>query len=323
MKILSYIYLLIIRFRNFLYNSNIIKPYRSKSYVISIGNIIAGGTGKTPIILYIAQFLQSKNYSVGIIAGGYRRKSKGLLIVHDVDKLLTNVEKAGDEAYLLAKKLSCPLLIHNKKYLALKEMDRLFDNDIILVDDGFQHRKIFRNLDIVIVNEKTIEEEFLIPAGYLREEIKNLARADVLLYRDTNRRVDIVNNKDNFNFLSNIKIENLVENNAIVVTAIANPSIFVKFLQDKNAIIEKVFSFKDHHFFSKIEIDEIIEYCISNKIEFIYTTEKDYVKLESYYQNFSDFNIALITIELEILFDNDSMFKNYIEFKLNEKNTTN
>ncbi|MER3328982.1 MAG: tetraacyldisaccharide 4'-kinase, partial [Candidatus Kapaibacterium sp.] len=84
MKLLSYIYIFITRFRNLLYSKEFIKPYKSNSFVISIGNIIAGGTGKTPIIIYLANFLKSEGYKVGIITGGYRRKSKGLLVVHDV-----------------------------------------------------------------------------------------------------------------------------------------------------------------------------------------------------------------------------------------------
>ena len=130
---------MITNIRNFLYDVNIIKPYVSKSYVISIGNIIAGGTGKTPIIIHIAELLKKEGYKVGIITGGYRRKSKGLLVVHDVGKLSTTVDKAGDEAFLVAKKLRVPLLIHDKKYKALKDLDSFFDVDIVLVDDGF-HR---------------------------------------------------------------------------------------------------------------------------------------------------------------------------------------
>lgn len=322
MKILSYIYLLITRMRNFLYNKKIIKPFKSKSFVISIGNLIAGGTGKTPIILYLASYLQSLGFKVGIIAGGYRRKSKGLLVVHNVDKLLTDVEKAGDEAFLLAKSVTCPLLIHDKKYLALKEMDRLFDNDIVLIDDGFQHRKISRDLDIVIINDKTINEENLIPAGYLREETKNLERADTVLYRDLNETIKLFENKDSFHFSSKIRLDQIRRNRAIILTAIANPSNFVNFLIENDATIEKVFSFEDHHFFIASEIDEIIHYCSCNSIKFVYTTEKDYVKLEKYEATFEKTNIVLLVIKLEILFDNDLEFKNYINLKINEKINT-
>lgn len=163
MKLLSYIYILITRIRNFLYNKKIIKAYKSNSFVISIGNIIAGGTGKTPVIISLAKMLKSEGYKIGIIAGGYRRNSKGLLVVHDVENLSTTVDKAGDEAYMIANEVQVPLLIHNKKYMALMEMDKLFDIDIVLVDDGFQHRKIHRDLDIVLINDKSIEEENLIP----------------------------------------------------------------------------------------------------------------------------------------------------------------
>lgn len=322
MKILSYIYILITRFRNFLYDKGIIKPYKSKSFVISIGNIIAGGTGKTPVIIYLAQMLKNEGFKVGIVAGGYRRKSKGLLVVHDVGNISTTVDKAGDEAYMIAKEVRTPLLIDDKKYMALMKMDELYDIDIVLIDDGFQHRKIYRDLDIVIINDKSIEETNLIPAGYLREEKKNLQRADTILYRDLAKDTEVVSNKDSLHFASNIKTEKITKDKAIIVTAIANPSNFINFLTENNAIIEKVFSFKDHHFFTQSEIDEIVVYCKSNNIENIYTTEKDFVKLEQYKLEFDNNNISLLSIELEIIFDNEIEFKNYIISRINEKNFT-
>ncbi|PKL79011.1 MAG: tetraacyldisaccharide 4'-kinase [Ignavibacteriae bacterium HGW-Ignavibacteriae-4] len=322
MKLLSYIFVLITRVRNLLYNRRIITSYKSNSYVISIGNIIAGGTGKTPMIIYLAKLLESEGYKVGIVAGGYRRKSKGLLVVHDVDKILTTVDKAGDEAYMIAKEVGCPLVVHDKKYLALIEIDKLFDIDIVLIDDGFQHRKIYRDLDIVIVNDKTVEEENLIPAGYLREEKKNLQRADIILYRDLIQEIESIKDKVNFRFTSKIKTERIIKDNAIVVTAIANPSNFINFLNENNAIIEKVFSFKDHHYFTESEIDGIVTYCNSKKIEFIYTTQKDFVKLKEYQLVLIKNNITLLVIELEILLNNENEFRNYIISKINEKNIT-
>lgn len=323
MKLLSYIYILITRIRNYLYDKGIIKSYKSKSYIISIGNIIAGGTGKTPVIVYLAKFLKANGYKVGIVTGGYLRKSTGLLVVHDVDKLSTTVDKAGDEAFMIASEVGCPLVIHNKKYMALIEMDKLFEIDIVLVDDGFQHRKILRDLDIVIINDKTIEEEKLIPAGYLREEKKNLQRADTILYRDLEKEIEFIPNKDSFHFMSKIKTERIVKDKAIVVTAIANPSNFINFLTENDAKIQKIFTFKDHHFYTDSEIEEIVVYCKLNSIEYIYTTEKDFVKLEKYNLKFEKSSIGLLRIGLEILFDNDIEFKNYIISKINGKNFTN
>lgn len=319
MKLLSYIYLFITNIRNFFYDINAIKLYKSDSYVISIGNIIAGGTGKTPIIIHIAELLKLEGYKVGIITGGYRRKSKGLLVVHDVDKLSTTVDKAGDEAFLIAEKLGVPLLIHDKKYKVLKELDSLFDVDIVLIDDGFQHRKIYRDLDIVLINDKTIQENNLIPAGLLREKKSNISRADLLLYRDLETTLSEYNKLDKFHFKSNINTTNITKGNSVVITAIANPSNFVKFLEENDASIEKVFRFKDHHFFTESEIKSIISYCNSNNIKTVYTTEKDYVKLKTYSSLFNTNNIALISIELEIKFDNPNEFKNHIIGKINEK----
>lgn len=319
MNILAFIYKLITRLRNKLYDINFIKPYRSEAYVISIGNIIAGGTGKTPIIIYLAEMLQKEGYKIGIVTGGYRRKSTGLLTVHNVDNLITTVEKAGDEAYLIAKKVTCPLLIHDKKWMALKEMDNRFDLDVILIDDGFQHRKIYRDLDIVIVNQKTVDETKLIPAGLLREDKSNISRADLLLFRDIELDKRLSHNLDNFLFTSRIDKSKVTSNPAIIITAIANPSNFVNFLERSGAVIENVFAFKDHHFFTDIEINEVIEYLLKSNISTIYTTEKDLVKLERFRNIFEEKNISLLDIELQVIFDKSEEFKNYIIKKINEK----
>lgn len=319
MKLLSYIYLIITNFRNFLYNINVIKPYKSSSCVISIGNIIAGGTGKTPIIIHIAEFLKNEGYNVAIITGGYRRKSKGLLVVHDGKNVCTTVEKSGDEAYLIAKELGIPLLIHDKKYKALKELDNLYSVDFVLIDDGFQHRKIHRDLDIVIINDITIKEKYLIPAGLLREDKSNLSRADLLLFRDIDEPLNDCKSTNNFHFTSKINTNNVCQTKAVVLTAIANPSNFVNFLKENDASIEKVFTFKDHHFFTDTEIERITSYCNSSEINIIYTTKKDYVKLSAYSSLFKTKSIKLKVIELKIKFDKQNEFNKYILSKVNEK----
>jgi len=319
LKFLSFIYFLITNFRNFLYDKNIFKSVKSNSYVISVGNIITGGTGKTPIIIHIAKLLKSEGFKVGIITGGYRRKSAGLLVVHDEDYLLTTVEKAGDEAYLIAEKLRIPLLIHDKKYKALKELDSLFDVDIVLIDDGFQHRKIYRDLDIVIINDKTIKENNLIPSGLLREKKSNLSRANLLLYRDLKSHISDYKDIVNYHFTSTINTIRVTKDKAVVITAIANPSNFVKFLNENDASIQKVFTFKDHHFFTETEIESIISFCNNNIIKTIYTSEKDNVKLNKYNSRFSSQGIILTVIELEVLFNKSNEFKNYILSKINEK----
>lgn len=317
------LYKIITRFRNYLYDKNIFKSYISKSYVISIGNIIAGGTGKTPLIIYLAELLKNSGVKVGIIAGGYKRKSKGLIVVHDNNKIATTVEKSGDEAYLLAEKLKIPILIHNKKYLALSELDNLFDIDVVLIDDGFQHRKISRNLDIVIINDKTIKEFNLIPKGYLREEKSNLKRADILIYRDLDVELEEFKSIKSFHIKTDINKAKIDDEKAIILTAIANPSNFVNFLNKYNANIEKVFAFKDHHFFKNTEIDKVIDFISTKQIKIIYTTEKDKIKLNKFNEKFESSNIKLICIELEITFNNDFEFKEYILGKINEENNSN
>ncbi|MBT3664106.1 tetraacyldisaccharide 4'-kinase, partial [bacterium] len=168
---LSILYGLVSTMRNYLYDANIIKPKHLVCKVISVGNITTGGSGKTPAVEFLAHYLKSIGKNVGIISRGYGRVSKDVVVVTDgITKPLT-WGKYGDEAFLLSNKLDdIPIIVGRSKYQAGLKMVNNFNIDVIIVDDGFQHRSLYRDLDIVLINSKdTLMTHRLIPLGLLRE----------------------------------------------------------------------------------------------------------------------------------------------------------
>jgi tetraacyldisaccharide 4'-kinase len=302
-----------------LYKLGIIKQYKSKSFVISIGNIVAGGTGKTPIIIHIANFLKRKKYRVAIVSGGYRRKEYGFKVVHDGNRICCTVAESGDEALMIAEQTDTILVVDDKKYKALEKLDKMFDVDVVLIDDGFQHRKIDRDLDIVIINQRTLDEKHYLPKGYLREKRRSLKRADILLARDINESELDKFGKPTFHFKANISPYHVNESRSVVITAIANPDNFVNFLKTNKANIARVFEYKDHHYFTKKDVEEVIKYCNWKDISRIYTTEKDRVKLILFTKLFEDNSISVFTIPMGLEFRDEANFEKHIIEKINEK----
>jgi len=319
MLVLSYIFGFIIWVRSLLYKFGIIKQYKSKSFVISIGNIVAGGTGKTPIIIHIANFLKSKKIRVGIVSGGYRRKEYGFKVVHDGYRVCCTVAESGDEALMIAEQTNTVLVVDDKKYKALEKLDKMFDVDVVLIDDGFQHRKIDRDLDIVIINQRTLDEKHYLPKGYLREKRSSLKRADILLARDVDKKELERFEKPTFEFNANISPYHVNESRSVVITAIANPDNFVNFLKTNKANIARVFEYKDHHFFTKKDMEEVVKYCNWKDINRIYTTEKDKVKLILFTKLFEDNSISVFTIPMGLEFRDEANFEKHILEKINEK----
>ena len=132
-----------------MYNLNFLKVYSFNKPIISIGNITIGGTGKTPLTIYIAKYILNQGKRPGIISRGYGRISKDMIIVHNGKEMLVDVKTAGDEPYLIGKKLeSVPIVVSHKKQEGIKVLFNNFDVDVVIMDDGFQGRNINRNLEV-------------------------------------------------------------------------------------------------------------------------------------------------------------------------------
>ena len=298
------IYWTFVFFKNFFYD---IKLNRKKSVdcqIISVGNLSFGGTGKTPTVISIVKHLKNKGKSVAVLSRGYGRKTKNTFLVSDGLKIEANWEFCGDEPYLLANSLSnVPVVVDNNRHRGSLFIIQNFNPDVIILDDGFQHRKLHRDIDILLIDCSAKKESFqLFPYGKLREPIKEIKRADILLFSKSNLgKINIKSkfykNKHSYktnliptNFLldkSNKKIKTISfrNKNCVLVSGIGNPNNFYKTALSLNLSIVEHIAFKDHQFYGKKEWLRIEKAFIKNQGEYILTTEKDMLKICALYQN--------------------------------------
>ena len=297
--LLSILNNLIMSFRNLLYDNKILSIKTLSIPIISVGNIELGGTGKTPIVLYLSNLLLKNGFKPGIISRGYKRNSFGRQIVSNGEKILLNPLVAGDEPFFLASSLkNVPIVVDKNRVSSSKYMIDNFDVNIIILDDAFQHRQINRTIDIVLLNINTpINQLKPFPLGFLREKITNVFRADILLITKQNQFTNAANLKfcnnlyfhNKFITISKFLLINPITNkrlnikkginNAFVFCGIGDPDYFKNTILSLNINISIFKSYRDHQNYNDSILNEI-EKLISNKnIKTIITTEKDYVKL--------------------------------------------
>lgn len=208
--VLSVFYLVFYLSWRFLFFIKLIPQKKFDVKIISVGNIGAGGTGKTPMVQLLSQGLSKQNISHCIVSRGYKKKVKGLTIVSNNNKIISNIESSGDEPFMLAKTLpGTPVLVGNKSD-AIKVAINKFNPQFILLDDGFQSLRIKRDYNIVLIDlSKSINNYKILPTGYLREPLFCLKRANIVIYTKTNY------NTKNSHSIKNIITKNLNFNTAV------------------------------------------------------------------------------------------------------------
>lgn len=291
LKFCSYFYAFGSRLKNFCYDKGLIKPKRVNAYVISVGNMTTGGVGKTPVVSEIAKYLVNQGFKVAILSRGYggRLDNKNVNMISDGQSIYFDAIQAGDEPYWLAENTpGCYVFTCKNRYLAGKYAVEKFGVEKIILDDGFQHRKLHRDLDIVLMDSvKGFGNENLLPAGPLREGPEALDRIDKLvivsksLKHETAEKVARIMHKrlklstsvcyTEPDYVYNIKTgQRLMEGLAVTaMCAIGQPQQFYDFLSDYQVV--NTVTFDDHHQYAPIDIVDISGSII--------TTEKDAVKL--------------------------------------------
>ena len=285
--------------KNYLYDKNILKPKKVDAFVVSVGNFTTGGVGKTPVVAEIAKYYVSKGEKPAIISRGYGGKlnNKIVHVISDGINLYYKADMAGDEPYWLAVNIDgCAVITCSNRYNAAKYAVENMCCTKIILDDGFQHRKLYRDLDIVLADsEKMFGNENLLPAGPMREGMEGFDRLDKLVIVSKNKdhtkaekmarimekkffkdRKDegshVVLCKTEPDYVYNIMTGEHLEKGAEVtlMSAIGQPEQFYNFLEGDYIIKEKI-TFDDHHQYKPSDTENITGNII--------TTEKDAVKL--------------------------------------------
>jgi tetraacyldisaccharide 4'-kinase len=283
------IHLLFIFLKNLLYDLKIFKTRKVDAKVVSIGNIALGGTGKTPTTIAIANFLEKKGYAVGIVTRGHGRENiSNSFLLKD-----HGWKECGDEVILLKNNTSSNthIFVSLDKIYAAEQLSKM-GCDIVLLDDGFQHRRIHRDIDIVLLGpeNQNKKRQLIYPYGLLREPYCYLRRADITistksnLIKSTNLRSDYALSLEiKKEIISSGSIKNIHDlgnkSGIISVCSIGDPESFSKTLSNINIDVNKKLVFPDHWPFSLSDIEKINRLAVKEGLKHIVCTEKDFVKL--------------------------------------------
>lgn len=324
----------LVKLRNWLYEKEVLESVQLKVPVVSVGNITMGGTGKTPMIHWLIQELSKLNFKPGIVSRNYRgtnTKAEWVTVRPHAFAAF------GDEAVLLKiKNPSVPIISGPQKWLSAQKMvAEASETNLILVDDGFQHRQLKRDFDIVLLDVSVSKADYAWPpAGRARESLEALLRADaVILTRWEQRRQETVEFLEPWTSRCPVvlRAEQMAEEplrfagrrvddekifqsgKGLAFCGLGNPESFRKTLKDKGLSVSEFLSFPDHAHYDEKRINELL--AAGETFDFLITTEKDMVKLQDW--PFQGPPLYAIPIQLKVDGDLDA-FRQKLVFKTRE-----
>jgi len=307
-----------VRSRLGLYSAGVLKSRSLPCHVISVGNITVGGTGKTPVTMYIARYLTDMGRAVVILSRGYGGSIKGIGVVSDGKNILLGPAEAGDEPVLMARRMrDVPVVVGADRYEAGLLAIKNFSPDIIILDDGFQHIRLCRDLNILLIDgAASLSTAKLLPAGPLREPLTALERADIVFVKgggldradkELLRQYDIqqtgfvyrARGLTNIATGESIGVKAFKDKPVLALAAIANPDSFFNTLKDLGMKVAAAMEYSDHHAYSPADVGAMEKKIKETGAEAIITTEKDGVKLEGLLRGV-DLAAYALTIDVEL-----------------------
>lgn len=330
----SFIYCQLLELKLTFYRWGLLKQYRLDCHVISLGNITVGGTGKTPTAQRLAVAIRDMGYKVVILNRGYRAKWKGEVgVVSDGEKIYMSATEAGDEAFLLAKNLpKVPVLIGADRAVTGRYAVEQLHADVVILDDGYQHWRLVRDLDILLIDAINIfGNNYMLPRGTLREPLDHLDRADVCLLtkvdqansdacsiikntvKKYNEKALIVTSVHSPKYFVEVAdwykgasnhttpIDSLKGKKVTAVSAIGNPASFEQTISDVGAEVIDSVRFADHHDYTMAEMQIIMDNAIECGSDALIITEKDLVKIPAEFIH-SSRDLPVYVLSMEIAF---------------------
>jgi len=293
MRPLASIYGAGVRLRNGLYERRLLKPTRLAGPVISVGNLSVGGSGKTPFVLLLGELLKQRAIRFDVLSRGYGRQTRGVLLVDPAG----SARDFGDEPLLISRRLGVPVVVGEDRFAAGQFAEQRFGAQLHILDDGFQHRALARDFDIVLVTAEDARDR-LLPAGRLREPLKSLARADaVVLTSGASPETFPLEGKRVWRVRRGILAQN-VPSRPVVFCGIARPKNFL--LQLRTAGIEPVAEalFRDHHSYTESDIRDLQQLLRRSEADGFVTTEKDAINLGGFFSALQPLAVVPVRMEL-------------------------
>lgn len=272
--------------RNTLYDRGTLPTRRLEQPVVSVGNLSVGGSGKTPFVIALGEMLKARGIRFDVLSRGYGRKTRGVLVVEPEGK----ARDFGDEPLLIARRLGVPVIVGESRYNAGRLAEQKFQPQLHILDDGFQHRSLFRDFDIVLLTERDFDDK-LLPAGRLRETLSSLKRADAIVL-PAGLEVDHPARRDAACRLALGALQQKpiwrIERSLvlldpppapIVFCGIARPEQFFAQVRAAGITPAAEIGFRDHHAYDLDDIQALINARTKLDADGFLTTEKDAINL--------------------------------------------
>jgi tetraacyldisaccharide 4'-kinase len=277
--------------RNALYDRNFFKVQKLSRPVASVGNISVGGSGKTPFVIALGSLLKQRGIAFDVLSRGYGRQSSETLVVDPEG----TPEQFGDEPLLLARKLQVPVIVGADRYTAGLLAEQKFSSKLHLLDDGFQHRKLHRDFDIVLLQSDDLDDS-LLPVGRLREPLSSLRRAHAVVLPpnvDPPTQAGLVwRARRNVSFVTPMK-------RVVAFCGIANPDQFFLALKQLGMDVADTVAFPDHHRYQQSDIHRLTQRKARASARGFITTDKDAINLGPLISQLRTFETAGLELQIE------------------------
>jgi tetraacyldisaccharide 4'-kinase len=284
--------------RNALYDHGVFKVKRLSRPVVSIGNITVGGSGKTPLVIALGELLKARGIEFDVLSRGYGRKGVGVAIVDPCG----SPEQFGDEPLLIARKLRAPVIVGSDRYQAGLLAEEKFASRLHLLDDGFQHRGLHRDFDIVILSADDLRDT-LLPVGRLREPVSSCRRAGAVVNFDDATFDEAT--FDGATFPSKpiwaghrqVTLP-ATKGKMIAFCGIARPGQFFAQLREAGGQVAETVAFPDHHRYTERDVSRLLRLKSSAEADGFITTEKDTINLGALCSRLQPLHCAQLDIVL-------------------------
>lgn len=321
----------VVRARSFFYATGLLKTKTLPCPVISVGNITTGGTGKTPHVMALAKGLMQRGIAVAILSRGYKARQSSGSLVSDGHALLLSPEEAGDEPFLMAQTLTgVPVLTGKDRFASGKIALERFGIQGLLLDDGYQHLRLHRDLDILLIDSQTgFGDPHLLPRGWLREPLSHLSRADLFLLTKvkppeacqlltTSLRQAYPSKQIFHSHYEPLglmgprgewkEIQSLERKKVLAVSGIADPASFSSLLKTCGMQVVEEVIYPDHHPYTAKDLTLLRKKM--EGVDWVVTTEKDMVKLKVF--NMDSFPLLALRIEVKLR-EEEGFFRRLME----------